>query len=83
MSRLLTALTLTVLVLGIGLLANNPPPASATSYTVTFMLYHPDGPSTDTNYLTCGWHSNCTYGPDGGAALDWQPDRLHVDSDRV
>jgi hypothetical protein len=69
MLRLLAAFT--VLALGVGALVMSWQPASA--YNVTFALYHPDGPSTDTNYLTCGWHNNCTYGPDGGAALDWQP----------
>lgn len=23
--------------------------------------------------MRCSWHNNCLYGPDGGAALDWNP----------
>jgi hypothetical protein len=65
---LVTAL---VLGLGTGIVAANAP--SAPTYTVTFMLYHPDGASNENNLLTCGWHDACTYGPDGGRALDWVP----------
>jgi hypothetical protein len=54
-------------------LLSSAAPAGATSYTVTAALYHPDGSSTVNNLLTCGWHNNCTYGPDHGQALDWVP----------
>ena len=70
MLRVLASLTAGLLLSAV---AFAPSSAAAVSYNVTFILYHPRGSTTMNNLLTCGWHSNCANGPNGGQALDWIP----------